>query len=63
MGTINGKPPRTIVTSLLPRASREESAAPARAFARVSKKRPRITKKITPAATSVYTSPSPVEFA
>ena len=51
------------MTSLLPKARREDSAAPARDFARVSKKRPRITKKITPAATSVYTSPTPVVFA
>jgi hypothetical protein len=53
IGTMSGNPPRTIVTSLLPSAKREERAAPARALALVSKKRPRMTKKITPAATSV----------
>ena len=53
IGTISGNPPRKIVTSLLPSANKDVRALLAFAFARVSKYRPRITKKITPAATSV----------
>ncbi|CAB4537286.1 unannotated protein [freshwater metagenome] len=52
-------PARITVTSFSPSANKVESALLALFFARDSRYLPRMTKKRTPAATSVYTSPSP----
>ena len=52
-GMTTVKPPRTTLTSFTFSAKRADSALLARRFARVSRKRPRITKVTTPAATSV----------
>ena len=62
-GMTTVKPPRITLTSLTFSARSADNALLARLLARVSRKRPRITKVITPAATSVYTSPLPVAFA
>ena len=52
-GITTVKPPRTTLTSFTFSASNADRALLARRLARVSRKRPRITKVITPAATSV----------
>ena len=63
IGIRTSKPFLNTVTSLALRESSDVRALLARCFARDSKKRPKITKSNTPAATSVYTSPSPVALA
>ena len=53
IGISTSRPLRSTATSFSPSASNVESALLALLFARVSRNRPRMTKRSTPAATSV----------